>query len=482
MVNSVQWNSYIRAVLEEFMDIDRTAALVGQWEEIINGVREASNITTNVSFEAWLKPLEVASYINDTLTIYIPEKLVHLTDYLNNQFSLHIKVQTAEHLNVDVLPEIVFLLKPEAAPASFASPEKAQGEAPFNPAETLLNPRYRFESFVVGSNNNFAHSASLAVAESPGRAYNPLFLYGGPGLGKTHLMHSIAHMIMENNPSAKVLYVTSEHFTNEVIESIRSGKAERMTNLREKYRNVDVLMVDDVQFIIGKDATQDEFFHTFNTLHQAGKQIVISSDRPPKEIETLEERLRSRFEMGLVADIQPPNYETRMAILRKNAENNPYSIDDKIFEYIAENVTTNIRELEGAYNKIIAFARLHEVEMTFENAQEALKDIIDPAENKALTLDRIVEAVCDHYQISREEITSKKRVAEIVLPRQVAMYLCRQLLSASLEEIGDGFGGKDHTTVINAVEKIKLKVETDDALRKNVELLRKKLSPETRKT
>ncbi|MBQ9511781.1 MAG: chromosomal replication initiator protein DnaA, partial [Lachnospiraceae bacterium] len=188
------------------MDIDRTAALVGQWEEIINGVREASNITTNVSFEAWLKPLEVASYINDTLTIYIPEKLVHLTDYLNNQFSLHIKVQTAEHLNVDVLPEIVFLLKPEAAPASFASPEKAQGEAPFNPAETLLNPRYRFESFVVGSNNNFAHSASLAVAESPGRAYNPLFLYGGPGLGKTHLMHSIAHMIMENNPSAKVLY------------------------------------------------------------------------------------------------------------------------------------------------------------------------------------------------------------------------------------------------------------------------------------
>lgn len=458
------------------MDIDRTATLVAHWDEIINGVREASTSTaTSVGFKAWLKPLEVASYINDTLTIYIPKDLEHLTDFLNQQFALLFKVRAAECVGTETLPEIIFTLKPEETAA--LPPQKVAEAQPLKQDASFLNPRYRFDTFVVGSNNNFAHSASLAVAESPGRAYNPLFLYGGPGLGKTHLMHSIAHMIMEKNPSARVIYVTSEQFMNEVIESIRK---EKMTQLREKYRTVDALMVDDVQFIIGKTSTQDEFFNTFNALYQQDKQIVISSDRPPKEIETLEERLRSRFEMGLVADIQPPTFETRMAILRKNAEESPYPIDDRIFEYIAENVTTNIRELEGAYNKIIAFARLHRVEMTYENAQEALKDIIDPTENKVLTVDRIIETVCDHYQISREEIISTKRVAEIVLPRQVAMYLCRLLLSNPLEEIGAKLGGKDHTTVMSGVNKIKNKIEVDETLRKNVDNIRKKLVPESR--
>lgn len=458
------------------MDTDRTELIVAHWDNILEGVREASNIATNVAFETWLKPLEVASYINDTLTIYIPEGLEALTDYLNKQYALHIKVLAAECVGSETLPEIIFTLKPDI---SAESRPVAQAQAqPLRQDTSFLNPRYRFDTFVVGNNNNMAHAASLAVAESPGMTYNPLFLYGGPGLGKTHLMHSIAHMIMEKNPEAKVLYVTSEQFTNEVIESIRSNKQEQMTSLREKYRKVDVLMIDDVQFLKGKDATQLELFHTFNELHQSRKQIVLSSDRPPKEIETLEERLRSRFEWGLIADIQQPNYETRMAILRKNAEEEEaIPIEDKVFEYIAENITSNIRELEGAFRKIVAFARVHNTEINLETAQYALKDIIDPTENKVLTVERIIDTVCEHYQISKEDIISTKRVAEIVLPRQVAMYLCRQLLSNPLEEIGAKLGGKDHTTVMSAVNKIKTKIETDETLRKNVENLKKKLLP-----
>ena len=303
-------------------------------------------------------------------------------------------------------------------------------ESQYSPAivyeQANLYPKYRFDTFVVGSNNKFAHSAALAVAESPGISYNPLFLYGGPGLGKTHLMHSIGHFIIEHNPQAKVLYVTSEQFTNEVIESIRSGRAENMSKLREKYRTVDVLMVDDVQFIIGKESTQEEFFHTFNELHQAGKQIILSSDKPPKEMETLEERFRSRFEMGLIADIQSPDYETRMAILRKNSENYGKNIDDDVINYIATNIKSNIRELEGAYNKIIAYSRLNNVDVTLENAMEALKDIIYPDKSKVITPQLIIDTVCEQYGVKKDDIVSKKRQAEIVLPRQVIMYLCRE--------------------------------------------------------
>ena len=290
-------------------------------------------------------------------------------------------------------------------------------------------------------------------------------------------MHSIGHFIMEHDHTAKVLYVTSEQFTNEVIESIRSGKAESMSKLREKYRTVDVLMVDDVQFIIGKESTQEEFFHTFNELHQAGKQIILSSDKPPKEMETLEERFRSRFEMGLIADIQSPDYETRMAILRKNAENYGKNIDDEVINYIATNIKSNIRELEGAFNKIIAFSRLNNVDITLDNAMEALKDIIYPDKSKIITPQLIIDTVCEQYGTKKDDIISKKRNSEIVLPRQIIMYLCREHTDASLEEIGKLLGKKDHTTVMSGINKIKQKMTFDDELNKNLDIIMKKLNP-----
>ena len=330
---------------------------------------------------------------------------------------------------------------------------------------------------MVGSNNKLAHSASLAVAESPGEVYNPLYLYGGAGLGKTHLIHSIGHFILERNPDTKVLYVTSENFTNEVIDCIRSGDALKMNKFREKYRTVDVLMVDDIQFIIGKESTQEEFFHTFNTLHSAGKQIILSSDKPPKDMETLEERFRSRFEWGLIADIQPPDYETRMAILKKNAENYTKEIDDEVFKYIAENIKSNIRELEGAFNKIIAFSKLNKVDINLAYAEEALKDVIYPDKPKEITPTLIIEVVAEHFGVSPEDITSKKRNSEFVQPRQVVMYLCRELIDTSLNNIGKLLGKKDHTTVIHGINKIKEEITTNEELRNKIDVIRKKIVP-----
>ena len=340
-----------------------------------------------------------------------------------------------------------------------------------------LNPKYKFDTFVVGSNNKFAHSASLAVAESPGKAYNPLYLYGGAGLGKTHLMHSIGHFVLEETPDKKVLYVTSEEFTNEVIESIRSGNSAAMTKLREKYRTVDVLMVDDVQFIIGKESTQEEFFHTFNVLHAAGKQIIISSDKPPKEMETLDERFRSRFEWGLIADIQAPDYETRMAILRKNADSYDKNIDEEIIKYIATNIKSNIRELEGAFNKIIAFARLNKVELTLSLAEEALKDVIYPNKQKEVTPSLIINIVSEHFGVKPDDITSKKRNSEFVQPRQVVMYLCRELTDTSFTNIGKLLGKKDHTTIIHGVKKIEEEVKNNEELKNKIDIIKKKINP-----
>lgn len=340
-----------------------------------------------------------------------------------------------------------------------------------------LNPKYKFDTFVVGGSNNFAHSASLAVAESPGETYNPLYLYGGSGLGKTHLMHSIGHFILDQHPDKKVLYVTSEVFTNEVIESIRSGDAASMTKLREKYRTVDVLMVDDVQFIIGKESTQEEFFHTFNVLHSARKQIILSSDKPPKDIETLDERFRSRFEWGLLADIQPPDYETRMAILRKNAENCPYQIDEEIIKYIATNVKSNIRELEGAFNKIIAAVKLNKVDLTLAVAEEALKDVIYPNKSREITPSIIINVVSEHFNVRPEDITSKRRNSEFVLPRQIVMYLCRELTDTSYVSIGKLLGKKDHTTIMHGVNKISAELEGNEDLKNKIDIIIKKLNP-----
>jgi len=375
--------------------------------------------------------------------------------------------------------EVNFMLESDAKSGDYNEPELLINKSVYNLnyENANLNPKYKFDTFVVGSNNKFAHSASLAVAESPGKAYNPLYLYGGPGLGKTHLMHSIGHFILEESPDMKVLYVTSEEFTNEVIESIRSGNAAAMTKLREKYRTVDVLMVDDVQFIIGKESTQEEFFHTFNVLHAAGKQIIISSDKPPKEMETLEERFRSRFEWGLIADIQAPDYETRMAILKKNIDTYDRYIDEEIINYIATNIKSNIRELEGALNKIIAFAKLNKVDLTLSLAEEALKDVIYPNKPKEVTPALIMNIVAEHFNVKAEDITSKKRNAEFVQPRQVFMYLCRDLTDTSLTNIGKYLGKKDHTTVMHGVSKIEEEMKMNDDLRIKVETIKKKISP-----
>ena len=457
-----------------------TEKLKENWESIKHTIKIESGIT-EISYRTWIDPLTVYSVQDNTVKILIPSDNSMALQYIINHYMDFIRVTISEFL--DTMIDVSFLLNKD-----IINNEETQNfddensddrgyENNNNYEHSNLNPKYRFDTFVVGSNNKFAHSASLAVAESPGISYNPLFLYGGPGLGKTHLMHSIGHFIMEHNRRAKVLYVTSEQFTNEVIESIRSGKTESMSKLREKYRTVDVLMVDDVQFIIGKESTQEEFFHTFNELHQAGKQIILSSDKPPKEMETLEERFRSRFEMGLIADIQSPDYETRMAILRKNAEKYPKNIDDEVIDYIATNIKSNIRELEGAYNKIIAFSRLNNVDVTLENAMEALKDIIYPDKSKVITPQLIMDAVCEHFGSKKEDIVSKKRNAEIVLPRQVIMYLCREHTDASLEEIGKLLGKKDHTTVMNGINKIKQKMAKDDELTKNIDVIVKKLNP-----
>lgn len=341
-----------------------------------------------------------------------------------------------------------------------------------------LNPRYTFDTFVVGANNNLAHAASLAVAESPGEIYNPLFIYGGVGLGKTHLMHSIGHFILKNNPKAKILYVTSEKFTNELIDAIRNKNNISTTEFREKYRNNDVLLIDDIQFIIGKESTQEEFFHTFNALYEAKKQIIISSDKPPKEIETLEERLRSRFEWGLTVDIQSPDYETRMAILRKKEELEGYNIDNEVIKYIATHVKSNIRELEGALTKIVALSKLNKREITTDLAEEALKDLISPGGAREITPELIIQVVSEHFGITPADISSKKRNKEIVYPRQIAMYLCRTMTSTPLQGIGKCLGDRDHTTIIHGAEKITADLEKNESLRSTLEILKKKLSPQ----
>jgi chromosomal replication initiator protein len=407
----------------------------------------------------------------------IPSEQAHLLKYIHNKYYICFKATISELMNKDY--DIVFIGESDAvdtAHETASEPSKSQVNSA-NYESANLNSKYKFDTFVVGSNNKFAHSAALAVAESPGEAYNPLYLYGGAGLGKTHLMHSIGHFVLEQNSNMKVLYVTSEQFTNEVIESIRSGNAAAMTKLRDKYRTVDVLLIDDVQFIIGKESTQEEFFHTFNVLHSAGKQIILSSDKPPKEMETLEERFRSRFEWGLIADIQPPDYETRMAILRKNAETYDKEVDDEIIQYIATNIKSNIRELEGALNKVMANAKLNKQELTLSLAEDALKDVIYPDQRREITPSLIVDVVCEHFNVSKEDITSKKRNSEYVLPRQIIMYLIRTMTDTSLQTIADLLSKKDHTTIIHGVEKIADKYETDEDLHNKIDIIKKKLSP-----
>lgn len=444
-----------------------------KWNEIKETIRKEYEMT-DVSYDTWVKPLSFYNVKDDVVMIMIPSDQAHALNYISSKYKNFFKVIISEMM--DHTYDISFLLEKDA-------PQEKENVPVLKPVTNInyenanLNSKYKFDTFVVGSNNKLAHSAALAVAESPGEVYNPLYIYGGAGLGKTHLMHSVGHFILTKNPDKKVLYVTSENFTNEVIDCIRSGDALKMNKMREKYRTVDILMIDDIQFIIGKESTQEEFFHTFNTLHSTGKQIILSSDKPPKDMLTLEERFRSRFEWGLIADIQPPDYETRMAILRKNAEIYNKEINDEILRYIADNIKSNIRELEGALNKIFAFSKLNKVDITLDHAKEALKDVIYPNKPKEITPSLIVDVVAEHFGVKPEDIVSKKRNSEFVQPRQVVMYLCRHLTATPLQGIADILGKKDHTTIIHGINKITDEMENNEELRTKVEIIHKKIMP-----
>ena len=446
------------------------------WEQILNKMK-LEYCSSNISYNTWIAPLTVYEVTDDT--VYILVKLRASLEHIEEKYLLPFKVCIAEVTGYEY--EVSFVTDDHVViqEKKDTAVKKQQSNAIFEQAN--LNPKYTFDTFVVGSNNNFAHAASLAVADSPGEIYNPLFLYGGVGLGKTHLMHSIAHFILEKDPTKKVLYVTSETFTNELIDALKIGKNGNelaMTTFREKYRNNDVLLIDDIQFIIGKESTQEEFFHTFNSLHSAKKQIIISSDKPPKDMEILEERFRSRFEWGLIADITLPDYETRMAILHKKEEMDGYDINEEVIKYISNNIKSNIRELEGAINKVMAFAKLEKKEVTLELAEQALKDIISPDEKKVITPDYIISMVAEHFDVTVDDLCGNKRNSKIVTPRQIAMYLCREIISTPLKSIGKCLGNRDHTTIMHGIDKIEKEINNDENLNNTIETLKKKINPQ----
>lgn len=455
-----------------------------KWPEIIEHLRVEHELS-NVSFTTWIQPLKVYDVIDDTVFILV--NMNASVEYIEKKYLLPLKVCIAEITGVEY--EVRFISEDSSQLTELQSlaAEANQHKRTKSLAEKAgLNPKYTFDTFVVGGNNNFAHAASLAVAESPGEVYNPLFIYGGVGLGKTHLMHSIAHFILEKNPKKKVLYVTSETFTNELIDALKNGKTSgnesAIVKFREKYRNNDVLLIDDIQFIIGKESTQEEFFHTFNHLHTSGKQIIISSDKPPRDIETLEARLRTRFEWGLIADISAPNYETRMAILQKKIELDhleKYNIPHDVLDYIATNIKTNIRELEGSLNKLIALYKLNNYQdpIDINLATRALKDIISSKNNRVVTPELILDIVADHFNISVADLKSNKRNAEIAIPRQIAMYFIRSMTDTSLKSIGIILGGKDHSTIKYGADKIAIEIKEDETLANTINIIKKKINP-----
>lgn len=440
--------------------------LKGLWEKTLNIIKSEMS---EVSFNTWIKSCEPISISSNTIKISVPNSFTQ--DILEKRYK-DLVINSIEAA-CSKLYKIEFLIASEIQDIEEV-PEKKKAS---NNKDTMsvtvndemsstLNPKYTFASFVIGNSNRFAHAASLAVAESPAQAYNPLFIYGGVGLGKTHLMHAIGHYILQNNPNSKVVYVSSEKFTNELINAIKDDKNEEFRN---KYRNVDVLLIDDIQFIAGKERTQEEFFHTFNTLHEANKQIILSSDRPPKEIPTLEDRLRSRFEMGLITDIQAPDFETRIAILRKKAQMENIEVSNEVTNYIAKNIKSNIRELEGALTRVIAYSSLTNRTISFDLAVEALKDIITTTKNEEITVNRIKEKVASVFNIKMEDFNSKKRTRSIAYPRQIAMYLSRELTDLSLPKIGEEFGGRDHTTVIHAHDKIVKDIQVNEEIKSKIE-------------
>ena len=442
------------------------ANLQDLWEQTLNVLK---NEMSEVSFNTWMKSCDPISISEDTIKISVPNSFTR--DILNNRY----KDLVANSIQgiCSKLYKLEFLISSEVALEEKNKAIKIKGSPLNEEISNTLNPKYTFDSFVIGNSNRFAHAASLAVAEAPAKAYNPLFIYGGVGLGKTHLMHEIGHYILENNPNAKVEYVSSEKFTNELINAIKHDKNEEFRN---KYRHVDVLLIDDIQFIAGKEGTQEEFFHTFNALHDANKQIILSSDRPPKEIPTLEDRLRSRFEWGLIADIQVPDFETRMAILKKKADLERLNVPNEVMVYVATKIKSNIRELEGALIRIVAYSSLTNREVSVDLASEALKDIISKKQGKSITIESIQDIVSSYFNLRVEDFKSQRRTRNVAYPRQIAMYLSRKLTDMSLPKIGEEFGGRDHTTVIHAYEKISENLKTDEGLQSTVDDITKKLT------
>jgi len=434
------------------------------WDAILEMLKNDFEIKP-VLFKTFIEPLKVYDEDDENVTILLDDDVYqHYDSYIKEKFYTFIKnsieAVTGKSYNLN------FISKEELE--SYDTEKSENNQLIERAASANLNPNYTFDTFVVGPNNDFIAAAAKAVAKDPNTDWNPLFIYGGVGLGKTHLMHSIAHSILENQKDARVLYVTSEQFTNEVIESIKEGVL-ASTKLRKKYRNIDALLIDDIQFVIGKERTEEEFFHTFNDLYQAGKRIIISSDRPPKDFTNIEDRIKSRFGNGMMAEINPPDYETRMAILKKRCELEHEHLSDEILDYIATNVNSNIRELEGAYKKVTALNKLVNVntEATLDIAKNALKDIINPNVKNVITIDNIIDVVASHYELSIDQICSANRSSNVAYPRQIAMYLCKQLTPASLKEIAAKLGKKDHSTILHGIKKIEEDLEDEKKANKN---------------
>ncbi len=471
-----------------------TKQLQAIWEQILV---ELSKDISKLSCDSFLKPIVPLSINEQILELGTPNQFVK--EFLEDRYVDSIKAATAKVTNNNlqlkiinlqlgdtVEPELVstvpsissvntaeeFVLPTSTAITATTAPEIKTTNSVILEDSFSLNPKYVFETFVTGNSNRFAHAAALAVAEAPAKVYNPFFMYGGVGLGKTHLMHAIGHRILEKNPNLRVLYISSEKFTNELINSIRDGNPE---SFRQKYRNIDVLLVDDIQFLSKKEHTQEEFFHTFNTLHNANKQIIISSDRPPREIQTLEDRLRSRFEWGLITDIQAPDLETRIAILRKKALLENLTVPNDVMLFIASRIDNNIRELEGALIRVMAYASVTNQVVTNELVSEALKDVFPHGKTKEITLELIQEIVSSYFKIKMEDLLAKKRTRNLAFPRQIAMYLSRELTDTSLPRIGELFGGRDHTTVIHAHDKIARERNEDNKLNNTIKELIKRI-------
>lgn len=440
-----------------------TSSLDKIWSLTLNTVKREMPLA---NFDAWLSKTEPISIEADTLVVSVPDTWVR--DWLRDRLSdpLHEALRQCS----PAARKLRFVVRDqshldEAPAATEPTPNPATASPPRPIAGQPLNPRYTFDSFVIGSSNRLAHAAALAVAEAPARAYNPLFLYGGVGLGKTHLMQAIAHHVLTRNPDTRVIYVSSETFTNEIINSIRDSST---LAFRNRYRAVDILLVDDIQFLAGKETTQEEFFHTFNALHESMRQIVVSSDRPPKEIPTLEERLRSRFEWGLISDIQPPDLETRIAILRKKAQIEGLQVPDDVMYYIAERVTSNIRELEGALVRLVAYSSLSQAPIDLELATATLGDLLPQPQHIGITIAAIQEQVAEYFNLQVGDLKIRNRSRAIAFPRQIAMYLSRELTDSSLPKIGEEFGGRDHTTVLHACEKIKKELASNRDLQETI--------------